>query len=248
MTGQGSRSERSRRSRDRLARPMTFMILFNYMAFAHGVGVGALLGYGTFARSWIHFVGGLGALYLLPPLVVRCARFVSVEPRGVFPLGSSPSLVWWFMAQWQVVFNRLPWLEELLRLVPGVYSSWLRLWGARIGRWTYWSPGVRILDRQYLRVGDRVVFGAGVRVNAHVIHRRPGSTDAELFVDDITIGSRCLVGGYSLLPPSTAIPAGVETEGDRVLRTYMVVRNPWANAGSPHIAHPSASTTGQEAG
>ena len=70
-----------------------------------------------------------------------------------------------------MIFCRLPMLEEIMRLVPGLYSLWLRLWGARVGRLTYWGAGLRILDRSFLHIGDDVIFGAAVRLNPHVLTR-----------------------------------------------------------------------------
>ena len=73
------------------------------------------------------------ALYVLPALVVRLVTWVWPLPVGLIDLSSPMFLRWWFTAQCQVVFLRLPWLEELLRLVPALYSAWLRLWGSTIG-------------------------------------------------------------------------------------------------------------------
>src|SRR5205085_8003532 len=106
-------------------------------------------------------------LLLVPPIVVRlCGR---VESREDVSSESPAFLRWWFTAQWQVIFNRLPWIEEMIRLVPGLYSTWLRLWGARVGKFVYWTPGLRILDRSFVDVGGRVVFGVGVRLNPHIL-------------------------------------------------------------------------------
>src|SRR5262249_14860643 len=75
----------------------------------------------------------LAWLYLLPPLISRLAMLVFGAPQGrALTQETRAYKVWWFTHQWQVLFNRLPWLEELLRLMPGVYALWLRLWGARV--------------------------------------------------------------------------------------------------------------------
>ena len=150
-------------------------------------------------------------LYLLPVIVVRL--FLAVRP---FTLGQVATdhpgfLAWWFTAQWQVLFVRLPVLEEMLRLVPGLYSFWLRLWGARIGSLVYWAPGVAILDRPLVHIGSRVIFGIGVRINPHVI---APSDDGRvgLHIGHVTIGDDALVGGYSLLLPGSRIEAGAITK------------------------------------
>lgn len=102
-------------------------------------------------------------------------------------------------------------MDEALRLVPGLYSAWLRAWGSRIGRLTYGSPGTRVLDRTYLHVGDHVTFGAGVRLNGHVLmHDTAG--ELQLALAPIDVGDRALIGGYALLTAGTVIAAGEVTQ------------------------------------
>lgn len=152
----------------------------------------------------------LAVLLLLPPL---CARAFLRHPltMGEHPVPSPDFFRWWAAWQLQGLFNRLPMIEEMLRLVPGLYSIWLRLWGARIGRLTLWSPGVRILDRQMLVVGDDVVIGIDVRVVGHF-----GGLDADgqstLKVGPVTICDRCSIGGSALLGPGFVLDADQATE------------------------------------
>lgn len=145
-------------------------------------------------------------VYLLPPLLGRCLLPSLRSNRENIPIGSRKFLAWWALFQLQVLFCRLPVLEELLRLVPGCYSLWLRLWGAKIGRLTYWSAGTLLTDRSFLEIGDDVVLGAGVRLNAHVLARAPGG-EMELILAPISIGDRTVLGGYSLLTAGTKIAA-----------------------------------------
>lgn len=153
------------------------------------------------------------ALYLLPPICGRLLLSLVRLPEGKLSIGSRAFFAWWSLLQMQMLFNRFPAFEELLRLIPGLYSGWLRLWGARIGRLTYWAPGMLILDRSFLGIGDNVVFGAGVRLNAHVI----ANSDAgqpELLLGTIRIGSGAQIGGYSLLTAGTVI---ADNESTRAL-------------------------------
>lgn len=157
-------------------------------------------------------------LLLVPPLAVRLTWRGGMPPARS-TVGGPTFLKWWFSAQWQVLFARLPFLEECLRLVPGLYSAWLRLWGARVGSLVYWSPGVRILDRQWLRIGSRVVVGAGARMNAHALARhRDGPV--ELFLGAITVEDDAVVGGYSLLLPGCEIAAGEMTPPLRSIHAF----------------------------
>ncbi len=143
-------------------------------------------------------------LYLAPLIPGRLLRESLRSSPPEIAIGSPEFLRWWACFQCQVLFLRFPALEELLRLLPGVYSLWLRLWGSRIGRLTYWAPGAIILDRGFLEVGEQVVFGAGVRLNPHVLGR-------DLRLAPVRIGAGAMIGGYSLLTAGTEIAAGEAT-------------------------------------
>ena len=158
-------------------------------------------------------------LYLLPPIAVRLQLRVWPLPHGRVDLASGPFLRWWASAQWQMIFARLPALEELLRLLPGVYSAWLRLWGARIGALVYWSPGVAVLDRPLLRIGDRATLGAGVRVNPHVIAPAPDGHGA-LYLAPVAVGADALIGGYSILLPGCEVADGEVTAPFRSIHAF----------------------------
>ena len=200
--------------RDVLAKPLDFgrieprqligaskllLLLLNFVPLLH---VAAIVGACLLPLSAGFRVGAaIVALYLLPPL---CGRLLLPVPEGRIRVGSAAFFKWWSLLQLQMLFNRFPAFEEVLRLVPGLYSGWLRLWGARIGRLTYWAPGTLILDRSFLEIGDSVVFGAGVRLNPHVIANN-STGEAELLLAAIRIGSGAQVGGYSLLTAGTVI-------------------------------------------
>lgn len=167
------------------------------------------------ALAWL----SVAWLLLVPPIVVRLALAFRPLPTRDVPVGSRAFLGWWFTSQWQTIFNRLPWIEEVIRLVPGAYSAWLRLWGSRVGQFVYWTPGLRVLDRSLLDVGDRVAFGAGVKLNPHVI--RPDANGRPVLqVATIRIGSGAMVGGYSLLTPGSWIAPGEATPGRRDFRPF----------------------------
>ena len=199
-------------------------VLFGLVPFLHVTASVALMTAPlTIGATWRTFLLGLATLYLAGPLVVRLTTLVSPLPHGRFEINSRQFLLWWFTAQWQVLFNRLPFLEELLRLVPGLYSLWLRLWGARVGKLVYWSPGLVILDRSLVEVGSRVVFGVGVRVNPHLLGpdtENGGPGGMTLTVAPVRIGDDALVGGYSFLPPGSAVAAGEVLPGMRNMRMF----------------------------
>lgn len=204
----GREPERKTRSLEIGKWPQVWMVLMGYVPALHLLSVAVcvtvpLAGYIPRPYAFL----SLAMLYLVPPLVCRVAMAASSKPEGSFCLSSREFLAWWFQAQWQMIFNRFRFLEELLRMLPGVYSLWLRLWGARIGKFVYWSPGVAILDRAYLSVGDRVVFGAGVRINPHILTPDAGGA-MTLIVAPVSVGAGSLIGGYSLLSPGVRVGEG----------------------------------------
>ena len=179
------------------------MLLANVIPLVHFLSVlavGLIVGG---ARGW---AAAAAVLYVLPPMEARLLSAVCGRPAGRYTPEDSAFLVWWATLQMQTLYLRLPFLEELLRLVPGLYSAWLRLWGSRIGSRVYWSAGTVVLDRGYLDIGDAVVFGAGVRLNGHVLAKEDGK--AVLIIDTVRVGAGAAVGGYSLLTAGTEVAAG----------------------------------------
>jgi hypothetical protein len=196
------------------------MVLIGYIPFGLS---GLVVACAVFAARRWGFVTGIGcgviALYVLPLLAFRMASLLFQPRPGRHSLASADFLHWWLSAQWQLIFNRLPMLEELLRIVPGLYSAWLRLWGAKIGSLVYWSPGVAVLDRAFVCIGSRVVFGAGVRLNPHVIV--PGKKrEAQLWLAPVTLGDDALIGGYCLITAGCTVPAGVSLPAGKYVRPF----------------------------
>jgi len=181
------------------------MLVLNYVPLAHGLLVVLTVGIAWAPLPWRMLVG-IAMLYLAPALAARIVMALVPVPEGRIPVGTRAFFAWWALANLQMLFCRLPILEELMRLIPGLYSLWLRLWGARIGRLTYWGAGLRILDRSFLQIGDDVVFGAAVRLNPHVMARNERG-EMELLLASIVVGDRAVVGGYSLLTTGTELAA-----------------------------------------
>lgn len=179
------------------------MLTINFWPLLHCVVVVLVAG-----LPWLHLslriTTAFAVLYLVPPLIARGLQVLVPAREGSITVGSCAFFAWWALFNIQVIFCRITLLEELLRLIPGLYSLWLRLWGARIGRLTYWAAGIRILDRSFLHIGDDVVFGAAVRINPHVLSRNQEG-DLELILATVKIGDRAMIGGYSLLTAGTEI-------------------------------------------
>lgn len=187
------------------------MLLLNLLPLLHAAGTIACL---FTPLSWPQRIGLAAAVFYLAPLVPgRLLRESLRDCPCDIAVGSPAFLRWWACFQCQVLFLRFPAAEELLRMVPGLYSLWLRLWGSQIGKLTYWAPRTIILDRGFLDIGDHVVIGAGVRLNPHVMERDEVPV---LRLSPVKIGDRALIGGYSLLT------AGTEIAADEATRAFLI--------------------------
>lgn len=145
------------------------------------------------------------AIYGFPLLIYRLHQWRYPVAEGISYLQGDVYSPWWGSHQIQMIFIAIPPLEAILRLIPGAFSMWLRLWGSTIGRQVYWTPGIEIADRGLLKVGDRVVFGHGVGLYAHVI--KPKKSNLMLYVKAISIGSDVFVGAGSRFAAGSAIAA-----------------------------------------
>lgn len=145
-------------------------------------------------------------LYGLPLLVYRLHNRFYPVVEGVSYLQGDRYSSWWGSHQIQLIYIAFPALESLLRLVPGLFSAWLRLWGASIGQQVYWAPGLEIADRGLLKVGDRAIIGHRVGLYAHVI--KPKRQNLMLYVKPIKIGANAFIGSASRLGPGVVINPG----------------------------------------
>lgn len=190
-----------------LSGPKRLLILFiNYWTFLQVVLIGLTLGIPWTLFRW-RCLTGLLLLYLVPPLLARIIRWLAPIREGRIPIGRRDFFIWWALFNLQVIFCRFPALEEVLRVIPGLYGTWLRIWGARVGRLIYWGAGLTILDRPFVAIGNGVMFGASVRLNPHVIARNKDG-EMELILATVTIGDGALIGAYSLLTSGTEIAPG----------------------------------------
>lgn len=165
---------------------------------------------------WICAEPGLINLILLPvilyglPLVgYRIHNHLFRVEEGISFLVGPEYSPWWGSYQFQLIYITFPFLEALLRLIPGAFSLWLRLWGATIGRHVIWTSSLRLSDRGFLQVGDRVTFGYDVGLYCHII--KPKRKNLMLYLRSIKIGDGVFIGAGSRLA------AGVEIESDSYL-------------------------------
>jgi acetyltransferase-like isoleucine patch superfamily enzyme len=182
------------------------ILLINAISLLHLLILFCLIffGYAPFIHRLLY---GMVFLYLWPPCAASVVRMLFPIREKRLTVYSKEYFVWWTLFNLQVLFIRMPFFEEFLRIIPGLYSIWLRLWGAKIGRLVYWAPGTTVLDRSFLDIGDHVILGAGVRINPHVqVLNEAGEN--ELLLASITIGGNSVIGGYSLLTSGTVVAPG----------------------------------------
>ena len=191
------------------------LLLIGYLSFAQVAALGTIV-WLLHSRPAVCISAILVGLYLVPPITCRVVAWLLPIRRRRIEIGSRDFFVWWFVLNLQMLFCRFSALEEVLRVVPGCYSMWLRVWGAKVGRLTYWAAGVRVLDRQALAIGNDVTFGAGSRLASHVM-LADDQGRLTLVLAPIKIGDRVTVGGYSLLT------AGSEIAADQCTRAFLIL-------------------------
>src|SRR5580698_10538982 len=112
-------------------REKLLLLSINAWPVVHLAGAVALVGLTRWPLGW-RALAAAGWFFAAPPLICRLVAGRGL-PAGEFDVPSPAFFRWWATWYLQAVFNRLLWIEEIFRLVPGLYSAWLRLWGASIG-------------------------------------------------------------------------------------------------------------------
>ena len=153
--------------------------------------------------SLVGLIGVVFCIYGLPLICYRCHRAVYGDPEGIYDLAGSQYTPWWGGYQFQLLFNTFDGFEKLLRLFPGAYQMWLRLWGAKIGKKVFFTSRFRTLDRPHLDIGDGAVFGYDAGISSHVI--TPRNSQISLLVKKVTVGSGAFVGAHCYLAPGAVV-------------------------------------------
>lgn len=184
-------------------------LLSNIFAFFPTIIIG--LGLACFISFWflpipVGLTGLLFCLYGLPVLIYRLHhRFYPIQ-EGISYLRGKNYSPWWGSHQIQIIYMAFPALETILRLIPGVFSVWLRLWGSKVGNNVYWTPRLAIADRGLLEIGDNVIFGYQIAISSHVI--KPKKQDLRLYVKKVKIGNNVFISANCNLGPGVTIQDG----------------------------------------
>jgi hypothetical protein len=143
-------------------------------------------------------------IYLLPVLLFRIHNIFFPLKEGKSRIDLPTYSSWWASYNFQSLFHAFPFLESFLRLIPGTYSLWLRLWGSRIGKNVSWTPRVEIIDRSLIEIGDNVILGHKVIIVSHVVFRKKNGSQF-LYIKKVRIGSGSFIGAGSKFGPGTVI-------------------------------------------
>lgn len=162
-----------------------------------------IIGYSALKLS---VLGALAAVYLLPVVCYRLFVIAYPLEPGLSNLAEKRFSPWWASHQIQLIYTAVPALEAVLRMIPGAYSIWLRLWGSRIGSSVYWTPRMEIHDRGLLHIGDGVVFGHKVELYGHTV--TPKRQRLLLYTGLVTVGAGAFVGAGSRLAPGVVVEPG----------------------------------------
>jgi hypothetical protein len=187
-------------------RPDSFSLWMNLVPAAWlgtGAALAARLGDGVGGALLV----GLAWLYLATPLAGRLILIGFGRPEGSFTQDQGGYRVWWALTQLQMPFNRVPLLEELLRLVPGLYALWIAIWGGRLSPFAFVAPGVVITDRYLVRVGRRAVLGYRSTLAGHMAVRNEEGRWLAV-VAGPTVGESAILGGDSGLGPGARLLEG----------------------------------------
>lgn len=183
---------------------MIFRKAMIFFGLIHLVFIGTTIYQLIVQPSFWHFALVLFATYLFPIVIFRFQNSIMPLKEGNVVFTGSHYCPWWGAHQMQQVYSAIPFLEGILRIIPGVYSGWLRLWGAQIGKQVYWTPRIEIVDRSLLEIGDYVIFGHRAATSSHII--KQGDDDKlVLKIGKVRLGKSVLVGAGARLGPGTFV-------------------------------------------
>ena len=198
-------------------RPDALTVALNFLPLAL-IGLGATLA--------VRFASGGGAfalfmiwLYIVPALAGGAVSRLWRTPTGNFGTTDAGYRHWWLMLQLQMPFNRLPILEDALRLVPCLYPAWIALWGGKLSALALVGPGVLIVDRHLIRVGQGAVLGVRAGLSGHLATRDENGR-WRIIVAPCEVGADAIVGAEAGMGPGAGLEPGAVLPAGRRLGPY----------------------------
>lgn len=143
--------------------------------------------------------------YLIPLLCYRMMIFIYPIKEGGAYIGVNEKKFspWLVSLRIQQVYIVFPQLERLLFFLPGMYATWLKLWGSKIGKNVFFVPNIVIHDRGLLELGDNIVFGDKCYLSSHFLEVKSGRFFS--YVKKIKIESNVFIGAMTHMGPGTHI-------------------------------------------
>ncbi len=176
------------------------------------------------------------AIYLFPPMLLRILYRWAPLKHGVLGIEGRVFCPWLASHHIQAFYDALPYLEALLRVIPGFYSMWLRMWGSRVGYGVEWAVRMDVLDRDLMDIGNRVVFSREVELSAHVRQKTEGG-GSRVLVRPVRIGSYAFLGAGARLGPGAVVPHNVSVPALAVVDVNQTF-------GDPKRHHPDRAEAG----
>ena len=160
----------------------------------------------------------LSCFLLSPALWWVCRLCFGQNTDGAYRIGkhAKSGNLWLIYYQLQLIYTHFSVFERFLRLFPGCYSAWLRLWGSQIGKKVNWTAECQIVDRGHLEVGDRSFFGNRCYLSAHALKKT--KNQYLLYVKKIKIGSDTMISYAAHIAPGVTI--GSRAHVDALARLY----------------------------
>jgi hypothetical protein len=199
--------------------------LFSYFPLLMTIASFAALGvFAAWPNGWSAALVVL-VIYLFPPMLLRIVfRWVPLKP-GVLTIDGRRFCPWLAAHHIQAFYDALPYLESMLRVIPGFYSMWLRMWGSRIGYGVEWPVRMDVLDRNLMDIGNRVVFSREVELAAHVRQKTEGG-GSRVLVRPVRIGSYAFIGAGARLGPGAVVPHNVSVPTSAVVDVNQTFGDP----------------------
>jgi acetyltransferase-like isoleucine patch superfamily enzyme len=173
-------------------------------------------------------------IYLLAPMSLRIVlRWAPIKP-GVVAISDRTFCAWLASHHIQAFYDALPYLESLLRVIPGFYSMWLRMWGSRIGYGVEWPVRMDVLDRDMVDIGNRVVFAREVELSAHVRQKLDGGL--RVLVRPLRVGSYAFIGAGTRMGPGAVAPANANVPAMTVVDVNETFGEPRRHHAAPFEA------------
>ncbi len=191
--------------------------LFSYFPLLMTAAVIAAFGlFAQWPNGWTVLLL-LFVIYLLPPMILRIVlRWAPLKP-GIACIDGRKFCPWLAAHHMQAFYDGLPFLESLLRVIPGFYSMWLRMWGSRVGYGVEWPVRIDVLDRGLMDIGNRVAFDREVELAAHVRQKLDGG-GSRVLVRPVRIGGHAYIGAGARIGPGAIVPHNANVPALTVVR------------------------------